>query len=1148
MRILILVLIALVVIPATVLGQERMATVSGHCYLLDAVDHSGTKIVFFADSPSAQTDSTYTDVNGYYNIGVTEGFYEIRYTHTGYVSRYDSRLFAGTSYVLDDITLLGPALEVSGPVSGEWGTAELYYDVVDDIEVSSGDSLLIHPGVTVLFQEGCRFDVFGVLRAIGTSSDFIRMRSSSSPFVAGFWGPLEVSGELTPGAAATLEYCEVRDMTAVGAAWANLSLYRSAIKNALLTSISAGGGDELRISECVIDSTSGWYQIHATNVGHVLIERSFTGAVSLGNIEIYIGTCEFAEITESNWSDALISYADTTHVLDCQLDSIGQVQIRDGVARISGCVLANVSARYSADDVEIIGNTLSGGVYVSSTVSSATVRMNAITGSATYGIKCDCPEVDITYNNVWNCSDDYEGDALPPGIGVPITVNANGDSCDAYYNISMDPLFVAEDDFHLQAGSPCIDAGDPDPLYYDSDGTIADIGAYPYLQVPPDPPEIEFAVSGTLGTAPYPVQFNSSNVGGPVTSWLWDFGDGGSSALANPTHTYLVSDTTSFTIALTAEGPGGSDTAVHPDLITVLPPEISPHANFAGEPTAGYGPVQFTDLSTGQIEEWAWDFGDSTTSTEKNPHHEYVDTGTYTVSLTVTGAYGSDDETKVDYITILPPETVIAGFEPSATSGVAPLHVWFDNTSTGTVTDYAWDFGDSTTSAAFEPTHTYTDEGTYEVVLVVTGPANSDTASAFISVLSGAPAITSVDDVRDDYGSQVYVRFTRSGHDTDTPRSGESYTVERRDDGEWVAVTSGAAYGQPEYIYLVPTLVDSTESDPGLTEFRVVASMDEGDFLSESAWGYSVDNLTPTPEPKVTSIVDVPDDQGGQAYVRFRRSSYDTGVLAGRPAEMYTIERRDSGVWTGVTSVAAYGQDFYQVLAQTLVDSSGADPGLTEFRVIGAMDEGNFLSDPAWGYSVDNIAPAAPVGLMAEGDGGSVLLSWDANGEPDFSYYAVYRDTVEFSEIGEPIGYTAEPYYEDDNVRVSGMHWYRVTAIDTHENESAPSGSVSSWATGVGEGVAGFRLGNAVPNPFNPITTIAYCVPEHAAGTGVELTVYDVRGRLVRTLVHGLADPGRHSVVWDGRDNSGAAVSSGVYLYRLEAEGYEAVRKAILLK
>ena len=85
-------------------------------------------------------------------------------------------------------------------------------------------------------------------------------------------------------------------------------------------------------------------------------------------------------------------------------------------------------------------------------------------------------------------------------------------------------------------------------------GTIADIGAYPFTHMPVDPPEVDFAPSGTYGTSPYPVQFTSSSTGGPITSWLWDFGDGGSSQLAHPAHTYLVSDTTSFTVALVAAG------------------------------------------------------------------------------------------------------------------------------------------------------------------------------------------------------------------------------------------------------------------------------------------------------------------------------------------------------------------------------------------------------------------------------------------------------------------------------------------------------------------------------------------------------------------------------------------------------------------
>ena len=76
---------------------------------------------------------------------------------------------------------------------------------------------------------------------------------------------------------------------------------------------------------------------------------------------------------------------------------------------------------------------------------------------------------------------------MPPGWGVLDTVNCNGDSCDVYYNIFLDPMFVdtSNTDLHLLAGSPCIDAGDPtSPL--DPDGTIADLGCYFFDQRMPD--------------------------------------------------------------------------------------------------------------------------------------------------------------------------------------------------------------------------------------------------------------------------------------------------------------------------------------------------------------------------------------------------------------------------------------------------------------------------------------------------------------------------------------------------------------------------------------------------------------------------------------------------------------------------------------
>lgn len=86
------------------------------------------------------------------------------------------------------------------------------------------------------------------------------------------------------------------------------------------------------------------------------------------------------------------------------------------------------------------------------------------------------------------------------------------------------------------------------------------------------------------------------------------------------------------------------------------------------------------------------------------------------------------------------------------------------------------------------------------------------------------------------------------------------------------------------------------------------------------------------------------------------------------------------------------------------------------------------------------------------------------------------------------------------------------------------------------------------PNPFNPRTQIAYTVPAAAAQERVRLDVYDVAGRLVRVLVDSVQEPGAHQVEWDGTDASGVPVTSGVYLYRLQAGGNVQVQHMLLMK
>ena len=161
-----------------------------------------------------------------------------------------------------------------------------------------------------------------------------------------------------------------------------------------------------------------------------------------------------------------------------------------------------------------------------------------------------------------------------------------------------------------------------------------------------------------------------------------------------------------------------------------------PVAEFSGSPTSGCAPltVSFTDLSTGEVDTWSWTFGDGGTSTAQNPSHQYVNPGTYTVTLTVDGSNGSDGETKTNYITV--GAVPVAAFTGSPTSGCAPLTVDFTDQSTGGVTSWDWTFGDGGTSTAQNPSHQYASAGTYTVTLTVTGPCGSDgeTKTGYISV------------------------------------------------------------------------------------------------------------------------------------------------------------------------------------------------------------------------------------------------------------------------------------------------------------------------------------------------------------------------------------------------------------------------------
>lgn len=243
----------------------------------------------------------------------------------------------------------------------------------------------------------------------------------------------------------------------------------------------------------------------------------------------------------------------------------------------------------------------------------------------------------------------------------------------------------------------------------------------------PAVPDVGFSASTLTGEVPLTVTF-ANDTTGSVDSWSWSFGDGGTSTLSAPSNTYNTAGT--YTVTLSATGPGGSDTEVQVDLIMAQAPP-APTADFVGSPSAGDAPlvVSFSDSSTGIVDEWSWDFGDGAGSSSANPGHTFGVPGSYSVSLTAIGPGGEHTTTKMNYIVAGTPPAPVADLDATPTSGAAPLLVSFLDQSSGQVASWDWDFGDGTSSTEQNPVHNYETLGSFTVSLSVTGFGGSDSVS-----------------------------------------------------------------------------------------------------------------------------------------------------------------------------------------------------------------------------------------------------------------------------------------------------------------------------------------------------------------------------------------------------------------------------------
>jgi len=332
-------------------------------------------------------------------------------------------------------------------------------------------------------------------------------------------------------------------------------------------------------------------------------------------------------------------------------------------------------------------------------------------------------------------------------------------------------------------------------------------------------------------------------------------------------------------------------------------------------------------------------------------------------------------------------------------------------------------------------------------------------------------------------------------------------------------------------------------------------------------WGY--------PNPTITKIVDVPQDQGGQVAITWNASRLDqypyeivtyysiwrslpSGKLAAveideigevSPAKVgpdfsgsayrVTTSGKDTLYWEWIGNQPAHYLPNYSYTAATLFDSTSASEGWHYFFVSTHTSDPFVFWDcqPDSGYSVDNLAPAVPKGLMAVFYADSTVLTWLSNSEPDLAYYAIYRGSCPDFMPDMPLDYTTDTTYTD----LQTGYCYKISAFDFAGNESPLAGPVSVMETGAQSDLpSAFALSQNYPNPFNPITETKYTLPKDCY---VRLNIFNILGQKVASLVDGEKKAGYKTVSWDAK-----GVASGVYLYRLQAGDFVETKRMVLLR
>ncbi len=311
----------------------------------------------------------------------------------------------------------------------------------------------------------------------------------------------------------------------------------------------------------------------------------------------------------------------------------------------------------------------------------------------------------------------------------------------------------------------------------------------------------------TPGQNPLMITFEDYSFGN-VISWSWDFGDGNTSTLQNPTHLYAAPGIYDVCLSILTSD-SCTSTACYPVMVDTMN-TTDCMALFYAYPDSMSNAVSFDELSwsASPIISFFWDFGDGNTSTQQYPFHTYAASGLYDVCLTIVtlDSCTSSICLPVHVGNVVP--NCVASYNYTATSN--PLEISFTDLSAGTVVEWFWDFGDGDFSLVANPTHTFDNAGTYFVCLsiltadscvsdfcdFVTVTGNSTSNSIAGEVMAGNSLVSSGAVVLMSSNGFTFVEDIVNG----------SYAFTGLPDGTYIAYALASSFLYPTY---TPTYHDS---------------------------------------------------------------------------------------------------------------------------------------------------------------------------------------------------------------------------------------------------------------------------------------------------------------------------------------------------